>query len=591
MHCLMRVRDLDTVDTLYNFAYNKVVAHFHDLTRYAVMSLGNTKPLAYSYLRYSTPGQSEGDSVRRQTDLRDAWLKKHPEVRLDTSLRMIDAGVSGFKGEHRKNKKHALASFLDLVERGRVTAGSYLIVENLDRLSREHPLKVVGLVAGLVNAGIKVVQLEPENTFTADMDEGTMFMLLCGSIRGHSESKRKSSLCGGAWMEKKKNARDKGTPYGKMCPAWLELAGDRYRVKEDAARAVRMAFELCAAGHGTLGILRRLAAAGVGPIGTGGAWHRSYLKKLLGNVAVLGTYQPMKGSRQRDRVPDGDPIEGYYPAIVSESLWAAAQGAMGRRREDTGKGGRPARRRCLPFSGLLYDALGGSKLQVCGTGRYSYLCPAAAIQRAPGALWRTFPLPSFTEGVLSMLRELSSSSLFADPGAEKVAALQGKLDGVERRLAVALRKFEDDPESPTWADRVSQYDREKRSLVKELAEARMAAAHPLSASWNDAVAAIAADEPERLRSALLETVEGVWCVFVGRGKTRLCACQVWFRGGDQHRDYLIVHRGGTGGAVDGRKGGWTCRSLAPELTAKLRLDLRDREHAARLEKLLLKMEI
>jgi hypothetical protein len=185
-----------------------------------------------------------------------------------------------------------------------------------------------------------------------------------------------------------------------------------------------------------------------------------------------------------------------------------------------------------------------------------------------------------------MLRELSASSLFADPGAEKVAVLQAKLDGVEKRLAVAVAKFEADPEAAVWSDKVTQYDREKRSLVRELAEARMAAAHPLSASWNEAITAIAADEPGRLRSALLETIEGVWCVLVGRGKTRLCACQVWFVGGDQHRDYLLIHRGGTGGAVDGRKGTWQARSLPPEVTAGLQLDLRRRDHAKALEKIL-----
>ena len=190
-----------------------------------------------------------------------------------------------------------------------------------------------------------------------------------------------------------------------------------------------------------------------------------------------------------------------------------------------------------------------------------------------------------------MLRELSASTLFADPGAEKVAELQGKLDAVEKRLAVAVGKFEADPESPLWSDKMSQYDREKRSLVKELAEARMAAAHPLSASWNDAIAAIAAGEPERLRSALLATIEGIWCVLVARGKTRICACQVYFIGGDQHRDYLIIHKGGTGGAVNGRKGGWSCRSLAPALTAGLELDLRQKDDVRDLEKALASMPL
>jgi hypothetical protein len=31
-------------------------------------------PTAYSYLRFSSPEQAKGDSIRRQTQARDAWL-------------------------------------------------------------------------------------------------------------------------------------------------------------------------------------------------------------------------------------------------------------------------------------------------------------------------------------------------------------------------------------------------------------------------------------------------------------------------------------------------------------------------------------
>src|SRR4051794_7179131 len=94
--------------------------------------------LAYSYIRFSSPQQAEGDSLRRQHELRDAWLKRSG-ARLDTSLTLRDEGVSGFTGSHRTNPdRHALAAFLDLVKKGRIPQGSFLVVESLDRLSREH---------------------------------------------------------------------------------------------------------------------------------------------------------------------------------------------------------------------------------------------------------------------------------------------------------------------------------------------------------------------------------------------------------------------------------------------------------------------
>jgi len=68
---------------------------------------------AYSYLRFSSPQQSTGDSIRRQTAARDKWLAEHSDVRLDASLVMTDAGRSGYK---RKDwDAYALAAFVEAI--------------------------------------------------------------------------------------------------------------------------------------------------------------------------------------------------------------------------------------------------------------------------------------------------------------------------------------------------------------------------------------------------------------------------------------------------------------------------------------------
>src|SRR5262249_8716875 len=117
---------IEAMDTLDPTAYTEFVDRYHEFRRHAVKTPADANPLAFSYLRFSSTSQAEGDSVRRQNALRDGWLKRHPHVRLDKALSLVDAGVSGYRGEHRTNRRHALACFLDLVERGRVPAGSYL---------------------------------------------------------------------------------------------------------------------------------------------------------------------------------------------------------------------------------------------------------------------------------------------------------------------------------------------------------------------------------------------------------------------------------------------------------------------------------
>src|SRR5262245_16140172 len=176
-------------------SYNEVVALLQRIRRFAVkVPKDEADADGYSYLRYSTLEQSQGDSVRRQLALRDAWLKRNPHVHLDR-YQLLDKGVPSFRGENRKNPKRSLAGFLDRVTRGHVRPGSYLIVENLDRLTREHPKTSIPAVLGLVEAGIKVVQLTPhEVVYDDDMDERDLMGLLWELSRGHGESKRKSGL-------------------------------------------------------------------------------------------------------------------------------------------------------------------------------------------------------------------------------------------------------------------------------------------------------------------------------------------------------------------------------------------------------------
>ena len=118
--------------------------------------MSTTTPKAYSYIRFSTPEQANGDSFRRQTELSNRYAEDHG-LNLDTSLSLCDFGVSGFTGENRS--KGALALFLKAVETGRVPAGSFLLVESLDRLSRDTMSERMSLFIGLINAGLTVVTL------------------------------------------------------------------------------------------------------------------------------------------------------------------------------------------------------------------------------------------------------------------------------------------------------------------------------------------------------------------------------------------------------------------------------------------------
>ena len=113
------------------------------------------KKRAYPYTRFSSKEQEKGDSERRQTELvkeSKTWIESLG-YQLDDSLNLIDRGLSGFTGAH---KRGSWGRFLKLVKEGKISSGSMLVIENMDRLSREDPDQVMSDLWTLKQAGIKV---------------------------------------------------------------------------------------------------------------------------------------------------------------------------------------------------------------------------------------------------------------------------------------------------------------------------------------------------------------------------------------------------------------------------------------------------
>src|SRR5664279_271956 len=75
------------------------------------------EPRAYSYLRFSTPEQSKGDSLRRQTALAEEYAQRHG-LTLDTELNLKDLGISAYRGDNAA--VGALGAFLKAIRDGLV---------------------------------------------------------------------------------------------------------------------------------------------------------------------------------------------------------------------------------------------------------------------------------------------------------------------------------------------------------------------------------------------------------------------------------------------------------------------------------------
>lgn len=339
-----------------------------------------TTSKAYSYVRFSTKDQIKGDSLRRQTETTARWCQEH-KVELVESYR--DLGVSAFKGSNAQIG--ALGAFLKLVESGKIPKGSYLIVESLDRLSRQDILKALKLFIQIIDAGIVLVTLSDGRVYEQSKIEMTdLIISLSVMSRANDESRMKSQRIGAAWMSKRKSA---GTqPMTAKCVGWLKLADDRktFNLIPDRAAVVKNIFEQARSGVGAYSIAKRLRQQKVKTFGRSSRWFPSYIKKILDSRAVIGEFTPAT-KRNGSEKTFLDPIPGYYPAVIRKELFATVQQLRRARPSYKGRSGFNV------FSKLAFDRATGTTMSYVNNNRdkgWHYLVSAAAlVQEAEYTAW------------------------------------------------------------------------------------------------------------------------------------------------------------------------------------------------------------
>ena len=197
---------------------------------------------AFSYVRFSSSEQSKGDSLRRQTALAEEYAQRHG-LQLDRELTFRDLGISAFNG---KNKTEgALAAFIKACKSGRVKPGSALLVESLDRLSREQVRKALRQLLELIDDhGIEVHTLADNRVYGPGTQTEELIISVIVMSRAHEESERKSQRVVSAWRNKKASAANNpGIAITAKAPAWIHAEkGKRFQLIEKRVKAIRQIF-------------------------------------------------------------------------------------------------------------------------------------------------------------------------------------------------------------------------------------------------------------------------------------------------------------------------------------------------------------
>lgn len=357
---------------------------------------------AFSYIRFSTKDQAQGDSYQRQIASSRDWCRQRGIELSEKSY--ADLGISAFTEKTRAS----LADMLEAIQLGNIKAGDWIILENLDRLSRQGIDKTQEIIKSILREGVKIVSLQDG----LELDSGSLNDLVAvirialSADLAHKESLKKSERVGAAKRSQREQAKQ-GKAIGKRLPYWLERDGDSY-IFNDGADAVRQMIQLRIEGVGFHKIAMALNASEHKPRWAK-HWSDTTVRSILSNPALYGRYQ----------FRDGDGVDDYYPALVSYAEFKAIQSTY------TGSaGGRDHHNhlfglvRCAACGGAMSKKV--SKRMVAGEVKHykGWICT----NMLSGACAQKTPMMDLDVLVIKAVKRLKVS----DP--KKVSAVAAQLD-------------------------------------------------------------------------------------------------------------------------------------------------------------------
>ena len=324
-----------------------------------------------SYLRMSTSEQLKGFSLERQRKLIADFALRYG-LSLDESHAIEDIGRSSFSDDAEQKQ---LARFFTDLEAGKFAPGDVFALENIDRLTRRGPIDAIFKVNTILSKGLKLAIISTNEQKIIDdiNDVFTIINLSIDASRSHSESKNKSNKGLKNWAFKRELAASHGVAMTAQAPAWLDTETfdvfdeeiqknrkrRRYVLNPEKAETVKLIFDLYLSGNGSLKIKNILNERNIPTFKGAEYWEPSIISRMLRNPATFGFYQPQKqGTGKRDLIPAGEPIEGYFPAIVSRETFEQCQ-RIGL--ENNKRKGRKGKLFTNLFTGLL-------KCADCGEG-------------------------------------------------------------------------------------------------------------------------------------------------------------------------------------------------------------------------------
>lgn len=301
--------------------------------------------LAYSYIRFSSKKQEQGDSVRRQTELAEKYAQSNNLTLSEKNFQ--DLGISAFKEGNRPS----LGDMLSAIEQGAIESGSTIIIESLDRLSRRGIDVTQQIIKSILQHNVFIASLTDGLLLNRESvnDLVSVIRIALAADLAHKESEKKSQRLRETKQQQRKAALE-GKVIKKILPFWLAREDNSF-VFSDKLDAVKRIVELKRKGLGNNKIAKTLNDENFQPLRSAG-WNHTTVGKTVSSVALYGAYQTSETTKDR-KVILLDIIENYYPAVISKEEFMLLQ-SDAKQNKPGYKSDKNA------FTGLLKHSCGGA---------------------------------------------------------------------------------------------------------------------------------------------------------------------------------------------------------------------------------------
>ncbi|WP_330982478.1 MULTISPECIES: recombinase family protein [Enterobacterales] len=471
------------------------------------------KPKLYSYVRFSSVKQREGNSLERQQDTALKIAARY-NLELDTTA-FHDLGMSAFKGKNAHEGK--LSEFIKQIG-VKIPVGSWLVVENLDRISRDDAWTALDIFKSILSKGIVVVTGMDEKVYKyADVKNNPtdLIISLLMFTRAHDESLTKKNRveAQARSLIRHNLTRDAGTPAKAIESVgqnvwWVDTKSGNVEPHPIYFNTAQKIIELKQSGETLLGIQRYLnehypaprkrvyknQEGNVQPPKTE-KWGKHLVRTFL-NPTVHG--QKVFTLDKRDEsgavIYDSDTdeplketytIPDYYPALMSEIDYLTLSQldhhrAVTRSSFNHPEGNPEPEIPLLSGLGILFCGNCGSFMFKSGSSKnkYRYICGSKIVQGKPCGK-KGFTSYQLEHAVLQLIADHVWTNHLEDKTAWYESEIAKESEGIEKLLKLAI--LTDDIDA--LAEQINDHKKIKVQLENEFKRYKISRSETQISGW------------------------------------------------------------------------------------------------------------